>query len=272
MIIRKYRPDDCKAVAELFYNTVHTINAKDYRQEQLNVWATGKVDLEKWNASFLQHYTVVATITPVQNCEKSFSNSINCAKIVAFEKTSFEESATIPFENMINETSFNENGLGELIIGFGDIDETGYLDRLYVHKDYQKQGVGAAICDELERYFNEAFLHSANNMALSESEIKNCELCEKTSGKTLANNCRKELNKPHKKDCSIAENEAKNIEFSKKNGQTPLDNGQVCRKITTHASITAKGFFESRGYKAIKEQQVERGGVLLTNFIMEKML
>lgn len=26
----------------------------------------------------------------------------------------------------------------DLIVGFGDIDQTGYLDRLYVHKDFQK--------------------------------------------------------------------------------------------------------------------------------------
>ena len=38
------------------------------------------------------------------------------------------------------------------IVGFGDMDETGYLDRLYVHKDYQGQGIASAICDELERF------------------------------------------------------------------------------------------------------------------------
>ena len=38
------------------------------------------------------------------------------------------------------------------VVGFGDMDETGYLDRLYVHKDYQGQGVASAICDELERF------------------------------------------------------------------------------------------------------------------------
>ena len=32
----------------------------------------------------------------------------------------------------------------------------------------------------------------------------------------------------------------------------------------------AKPFFEHRGYVAVKEQQVERRGVLLTNFVMEK--
>lgn len=38
----------------------------------------------------------------------------------------------------------------DLIIGFGDIDETGYLDRLFVHKDFQGRGVATAICNRLE--------------------------------------------------------------------------------------------------------------------------
>lgn len=30
MIIRKYQPSDCKKITDLFYNTVHNVNAKDY--------------------------------------------------------------------------------------------------------------------------------------------------------------------------------------------------------------------------------------------------
>ena len=39
--------------------------------------------------------------------------------------------------------------VGETIVGFGDIDKTGYLDRLYIHKDYQRQGIASAVCDAL---------------------------------------------------------------------------------------------------------------------------
>lgn len=147
MILRKYKQTDCKVIAELFYNTVHTINLKDYSKEQTNVWATGNVDLEKWNDSFLEHYTIIAE-------------------------------------------------MDKIIVGFGDIDKDGYLDRLYVHKDYQNQGVATAICNELEKAVN-----------------------------------------------------------------TP--------KIITHASITAKGFFQKRGYKVLRKQQVEREGIFLINFVME---
>lgn len=89
--------------------------------------------------------------------------------------------------------------LNHTAAGFGDIDKFGYLDRLYVHKDYQRQGIATAICEVLE--------HSL----------------------------------------------------------------QVS-KITTHASITAKPFFEHRGYHVIKKQQVIRNGISLTNYRMEKQV
>lgn len=50
MQIRKYRPSDCRELAELFYDTVHTVNAGDYTKEQLDAWTTGHVDLEAWDA------------------------------------------------------------------------------------------------------------------------------------------------------------------------------------------------------------------------------
>lgn len=147
MFIRKYESTDCKELAELFYNTVHTINAKDYTKEQLDAWASGQVDLEKWDQSFQEHFTVVAV----------------------------------------------ENGI---IVGFGDIDTTGYFDRLYIHKNNQRKGIATAICDQLE--------------------------------------------------------------------------SKVQGKIVTHASVTAKPFFEKRGYKVLKEQQVVRKEIFLKNYVMEK--
>ena len=49
-----------------------------------------------------------------------------------------------------------------------------------------------------------------------------------------------------------------------------LENVADTAKITTHASITARPFFLKRGYRVVREQQVERGGILLTNYVMEK--
>lgn len=148
LAIRRYRPSDCRYLAELFYQTVHTVNAKDYTDEQLDVWATGYVDMGEWDRTLSDHYTVVA---------------VKDGKIV----------------------------------GFGDMDRAGYLDRLYVHKDYQRQGIAAAICDRLE-------------------------------------------------------------------------NAVRADKILVHASITAKPFFLSRGYREIKEQKVIRQGISLINYVMER--
>lgn len=150
MKIRPYHPSDCPVLAALFYDTVHTVNAKDYSQEQLAAWADGHNDLSAWNRSFLAHITYVA----------------DC---------------------------------GGTIVGFGDIDKSGYLDRLYVHKDYQRRKIATALCDMLEGA------------------------------------------------CKAAE-------------------------ITTQASITAKPFFEQRGYSVVQEQQVVRKQVMLTNFIMKKYM
>lgn len=83
------------------------------------------------------------------------------------------------------------------IVGFADMDAAGYLDRLYVHKDWQRQGVATALCEALER-------------------------------------------------------------------RCPAS------RFTTHASLTARPFFEGRGYRVVREQEVERYGLLLTNFVMER--
>ena len=144
--IRIYQSSDGKELAELFYNTIHAVNAEDYTEEQLNVWAAGSADLKRWNESLSANITYVAV-------------------------------------------------KDDVIVGFGDIDHTGYLARLFVHKDYQREGIASAICDQLE---------------------------QAVQG----------------------------------------------RKIITHASITAKPFFEKRGYKVVKEQRAQRQGMYLTNYLM----
>ena len=147
MRLREYRSSDCERLAILFYQTVHSVNAKDYTKEQLDAWATGRIDLRKWDESFLAHNTVVAV----------------------------EE---------------------KKIVGFGDMDSSGCLDRLFVHKDYQGKGIASAICDKLEQ--------------------------------------------------------------------------SVCGTVFTNASVTARPFFERRGYRVVREQEVVREGVSLINYVMEK--
>ena len=44
----------------------------------------------------------------------------------------------------------------------------------------------------------------------------------------------------------------------------------VQEDIVTQASLTAKAFFEKRGYVVMKAQEVVREGISLTNYIMIK--
>ena len=148
MMLRPYKTADCGALAALFYQTVHTVNGANYTREQLDAWATGEVDLNEWDRSFMMHCTFVAV----------------------------------------------ENGE---IVGFGDMDASGYLDRLYVHWGHQRCGIGTALCDALERQ-------------------------------------------------------------------------AAVGHFVTHASITARPFFERRGYRVVREQQVICRGVAMTNYVMEK--
>lgn len=147
--LRPYRPEDCPALAALFYETVHTVNAAHYTPAQLDAWAPAcGPDLAAWDKSFRAHRTLVAE-------------------------------------------------LDGRLAGFGDLDPAaGYLDRLYVHKDLQGRGVATALCNALE---------------------------EAAAGPVL-----------------------------------------------THASVTARPFFARRGYRVLRAQQVERRGVTLANYVMEK--
>ncbi len=43
-------------------------------------------------------------------------------------------------------------------------------------------------------------------------------------------------------------------------------------RLFTEASLTAKPFFERRGFDVVRAQQVERRGVWFCNFVMEKFL
>lgn len=148
IVLRRYCEEDIEKVAALFYDTVHTVNRKDYTQEQVDAWADGHFDLDAWDESFKKHDTIVAE-------------------------------------------------LDGNIVGFADMTADGYLDRLYVHKDFQRRKIASMLCDYLE---------------------ENC----------------------------------------------------MSAHFTTHASITAKKFFEKRGYHVIKEQQVIRKGIVLINYRMEK--
>ncbi len=150
--IRRYRPEDCPVLAQLFYQTVRRTNLGDYTQAQVEAWAPAPPEEGRWSAMLLHHETWIA-----------------------------EEA-------------------GE-IIGFATLDGD-YFDHLFVRWDRQGRGAARALADALE-------------------------------------------NRAREKGCS---------------------------QIDVHASITARPFFEKRGYRIVKEQQVERRGQKLTNFVMAKAI
>ena len=58
------------------------------------------------------------------------------------------DSLKIRHNDLLNQNTLIAEMNG-VIIGFGSIDKSGCLDLLFVHKDYQKQGVATALCNEL---------------------------------------------------------------------------------------------------------------------------
>ncbi|OEH91340.1 GNAT family N-acetyltransferase [Bacillus solimangrovi] len=153
MKLRKYQSTDAEEIYKLFWDTVHSVNAQDYTEEQLNVWAPNMPQLTEWEQPFLENITYVAVIDTQ-------------------------------------------------IVGFSDMTIDGYLNRLFVHKNFQSLGIASKLVQKLE------------------SKVK--------------------------------------------------ENG--IKRITTDASITAKPFFERSGYRVVNEQKVEKQGIYLINYKMEKHL
>ena len=151
--MRALKESDFPEINQLFTDTVHAINAKDYNQEQLSVWAPHERTYEIWKERLKGHIVYVA--------EKD-----------------------------------------EQIIGFGDITTEGYLDHLFIHKDFQRHGVASAILLKLEEM--------ARDLGLKE--------------------------------------------------------------LHTEASITAKSFFEKRGFTVVCKQDTKKNGVRFINYMMHKIL
>ena len=69
MQLREYLPSDCAQMAELFYQTVHSVNAKNCTKEQLDAWTIGEVDLQAWDKSFRAHKTICGTGLQIDKTE-----------------------------------------------------------------------------------------------------------------------------------------------------------------------------------------------------------
>lgn len=134
-----------------------------------------------------------------------FYNTVHAVNAQDYTKAQLDAWATGEIDISVWDKTFSEHNTliaedAGIIVGFGDMDGNGYLDKLFIHKDYQNRGIATAILNELEC---QALLHNIF-------------------------------------------------------------------RFTTHASITAKPFFERCGYKTLTKNIVVRQGIELTNFTMEK--
>lgn len=48
MHIRRYQPGEEQQLWSLFFNTIHTVNTRDYTQEQVDAWAPQPIDPAHW--------------------------------------------------------------------------------------------------------------------------------------------------------------------------------------------------------------------------------
>jgi putative acetyltransferase len=60
MKIRPYQPQDAAQIAQLFHDTVHHINIRDYSSSQVQAWAPDNLDFRNWVEVCLSRYVYVA--------------------------------------------------------------------------------------------------------------------------------------------------------------------------------------------------------------------
>lgn len=113
MEIRQADINDIDELGKLYYDTIVTINARDYSSEQIRAWASTFNNEHGWIRRIEEQYFYVA----------------------------------------LSQGS---------IVGFASLDNSGYLDLLYVHKDHQREGIGSALLAQLEKTANELELTEIN--------------------------------------------------------------------------------------------------------------
>ncbi len=60
MRVRTYEIGDTKQIVQLFYDTVHEINIRDYTKAQVDAWAPKDIDVESWTKNLSSKFTFVA--------------------------------------------------------------------------------------------------------------------------------------------------------------------------------------------------------------------
>lgn len=152
-MVRRYQDGDAKFLSEIYYHTIHTVNAKDYTKEQVDAWAP-------WSS------------------------------VEDYSRWAIKSERIRPYVALID----------GFIVGFAEFEPNGHIDCFYVHHEFQGCGVGSSLINEIEK----------------EVTLK------------------------------------------------------AMSRVYAEVSITAKPFFERKGFNVVKQQMVMTRGVELTNFVMEK--
>ncbi len=63
--IREATLDDIPEITTVFRDTIRTVNSRDYNEKQIQVWASGADDIDKWKKRIEKHYFIVAVIGDV---------------------------------------------------------------------------------------------------------------------------------------------------------------------------------------------------------------
>lgn len=159
--IRLFQPQDATQIAQLFHDTVRTINLQDYSLNQVKAWAPDDLYFRDWIKICANRFTYVA-------------------------------------ENVLENVAPKQG----IIVGFAELEIDGHIDCFYVHKDYQGRGVGSSLYQAIESQAREL----------------------------------------------------------------------GCSHLYTEASITAKPFFQNKGFTLEQEQQVTVRGEVFKNYRMVKSL
>ena len=102
MLVRKYIRGEEPLLWNIFFNTIHSVNIRDYSLEQINAWAPVNLSSEVW-----------------------------CTKIESIN----------PFVAVVD---------GQ-IVGYADLQSSGYIDHFFCHCKFQGIGVGKTLmCRILE--------------------------------------------------------------------------------------------------------------------------
>ena len=104
--IRIARTSDLDDITTIFRSTIISINAEDYSDEQLVVWASAAEDTAVWLQKIHEQHFLVAMYKGV-------------------------------------------------LAGFASITTYGYLDYMYIHKDYQRKGIAHQLLLHLESFAKE---------------------------------------------------------------------------------------------------------------------